>query len=259
MRTLRGKVLISVLIVTLASVCCLALRLIQRPHHVDHNQIDNLLADLQSPDELVVLEAKAELARLGGIATKPLMSLLQDLKSRGDKSPTEGPDRGPVSEPHMRVQDKNPLTDSETKARLENHIYEMLGQLHAAEAVPLLVTIMEEEEINDMIQGMSPVMRSLVEIGRPAVPRLIESIDTAKSTASVSRELRASDLTEETRERNLSWIQGRIELRATLVLREIGDQRAIPALERLQTSSDNPFIVNQAREALREIQNKGTQ
>jgi HEAT repeat protein len=142
--------------------------------------------------------------------------------------------------------------DPHTKSTSENAIYEVLGQLHAAEAVPLLVTIMEEEEVHDMIQGMSPVMRGLAEIGPAAVPRLVESIDTAASKA---KALLSSGLSEERRQSDLIQ-EGRIELRATLVLRAIGDPRAIPALERLQQATNNWFIAREAREAVESIQNR---
>jgi HEAT repeat protein len=154
---------------------------------------------------------------------------------------------------------KRQVIDLGTKSRSENDIYEILGRLRAAEAVPILVAIMEEEEIDNMIQGMSPVMRALAEIGSAAVPELIRSINEAKVTASDFPEPRGSDISEEARQWYLGIIQGRIELRATLVLGEIGDRRAIPALERLQSTSDNQFIQEQAREAIRKIQDKSAQ
>lgn len=255
MRVSNDKMLVVTLIVATVTLCCLALLITQqesrvaRNHIASQSEVESILTKLQSRDESEVLEAKAKLAEMGEDAIEPLISLLRDLTNQSVKRPGTDSDRT-MHERTERVVDPN------TKSRTENDIYEVLGRLHAVEAVPLLVAIMEKEEIDDMIQGMSPVMRALAEIGPGAVPQLTMSIDGAKSTASA---FLASNLTEESRQRNLGWFQGRIELRATLVLREIGDPRAIPALERLETTSDNQFIVTQAREAVRKIQNKSGQ
>ena len=243
--------LIFILLVSTVSLRCVAQRedRVAQNHIASQNEVDSILTKLQSRDESDVREARAALAEMGEGAIEPLISLLKDLTNQAVKRPGTVAG-GSVPGHNARVVDPN------TRSRTENDIYDILGRLRAVEAVPLLVAIMEEEEIDDMIQGMSPVMRALAEIGPAAVPQLIRSIDDAKSTASAVPELLASDLTEETRRRNLGWIQGRIELRATLVLREIADPRAIPALERLQTMSDNEFIVTQAREAVTKIQNR---
>ncbi|MEK6410028.1 MAG: hypothetical protein AABN34_24150 [Acidobacteriota bacterium] len=251
MRVSQKKMLVSVLLVALG---CLIPLVFQRQRPAAQNalaaqdHIESLLTKLQSPDESEVLEAKAELMDMGEGAIKPLIFLLKDLTNQTGKTlPTTSPGS-------LRVQ-ANRANDAGTKSRAENAIYEILGRLRAAEAVPLLVAIMEHEEIDDMIQGMSPVMRALAEIGPAAVPQLIESIDSAKLTASASPELLVSDLTEETRQRNLAWIKGRIELRAILVLVAIGDPRAIPTLHWLQKTADNSFIETQARNAAQRIQN----
>jgi HEAT repeat protein len=199
--------------------------MIHRQHSVTQDQIEEGLTKLGSRDESDVLEAKNELIGMGEAAIKPLITLLQDLTNQEGNPPGRAPDGNSVSELRKQVENDNQSVDPETKSKLENNIYELLGRLHAADAVP----------------------------------QLIDSIERAKSIASNLAELRTSDLTEEARQRRLGRRQGTIELRATLVLREIGDQRAIPALEELQTTSDNQFIVTQAREAVLRIQNKGGQ
>jgi hypothetical protein len=88
----------------------------------------------------------------------------------------------PVEE--RRGEPQKQLMGLEISGRLKNDVCELLGNLHAEEAVPMLVEIMEREEIHDLIPGMTPVMRALAAIGPPAVPRLIESVEMAEVTAS---------------------------------------------------------------------------
>ena len=232
-------------------VCGLALALARRSEYgkeqpdYSRYEIDSLLIKLQSPDQSDVNEAEEKLVALGASAIAPLLSLLNQLTIRSERHQ----DKRFVYE-RLRVP-----VNYDTKSRSLNVVYSILSRLHAVEAVPLLIAIMEEEEIDNMIQGMSPVMHALAAIGSAAVPQLINSIDAARDSALSLPELSAPNLPEATRERRLDWLQGRIELRATLVLREIDDQQAIPALERLMQRSNNEFIVNQAREAIGHIKN----
>jgi HEAT repeat protein len=267
MRVPNRSIIIWTLLAVMVLVCFLAFRTIQQQlssakHQDDARQIEidaqrrqiaSIIAKLQSRDQSVVFRAQAELAEVGEGAITPLISILTDVTNQAAKRPESVPS-GSAPEPLERVD-----FDPDAKSRVENAVYETLGRLHATRAVPLLIAIIEEDETNDMIQGMSPPMRALAQIGTVAVPQLIESIDRAKTTALGSAELQGSNLTEEERRRNLSWIEGGIELRALLVLREIGDQRAIPVLERLQATSDNQFIVRQAREAIEKIQTTSPQ
>ena len=245
----RAVVIASVL-ATLV-VCAMALTLTRRSEYgkeqpaYSRSEIDSLLIKLQSPDQSDVNEAEEKLIALGASATAPLLSLLNQLTIRSERHQDK-----PFAYEPLRV----PVNYA-TKSRSLNVIYSILSRLHAVGAVPLLIAIMEEEEIDNMIQGMSPVMRTLAAIGSAAVPQLINSIGGARDSALSLPELSAPSLTEATRERRLGWLQGRIELRATLVLREIGDQQAIPALERLMQRSNNEFIVNQASEAIGHIKN----
>jgi HEAT repeat protein len=255
MRITHAKLLISIGLVVGVSACCLALQLIQRGERRTANLIDNLLTDLQSDDESNAIEAKAKLVQAGEEAIKPIVSLLQQLTDQ-ERETTGAITAGARERPYdIEMEHANQRLDRGTRSRLKNYIYEILGRLHATEAVPLLINIMEREEVDDMIQGMSPVMRALAEIGAAAVPQLIESIENANSTALSFPEIRSA-LSEETLRRRLGWIQGRIELRSVLVLREIGDPRAISTLESLQTRSDNEFVAKQAHEAVQEIRSK---
>src|SRR5262249_4403469 len=119
----------------------------------------------------------------------------------------------------------------EIDSRLKNDVYELLGNLHAEEAVPILVEIMEHQEIYDLIPGMSPAMRAIAEIGPGAIPRLIESLENAQMTAASI--WTSPDLSEEENRGIISCYSTRIQENVILVLEKIGDERALPALEKL--------------------------
>jgi hypothetical protein len=238
------KLLITAFALGFVSMCFLGLRIIRQPKDGSQDRIENLLKKIQSLDESDVLEAKEELIATGDDATRPLLHVLQELKG-------DGGSRLKISGGPRLLES----LDDHMKSRLGNDIYEILGRIHASEAVPPLVDIMKREEVYDMIQGMSPVMRSLAEIGPASVPQLIDCIDEAGAKTLTSPDLQARDLPDETGQRKVRWIEDTIQLRAILVLRKIGDKRAIPALERVQAMSNNEFIRNEAREAVKTILN----
>jgi PBS lyase HEAT-like repeat-containing protein len=254
MQVFQGKLFLSVTLVVVFSLSGLALQRILRQQHptqnevVEQNNIEATLTKLQSGDQSDLLEAKAELLAMGTIAIEPLISLLKELTNNTDQ-------KGALTS-EQALEHRKISLDAHANSVAKNAIYDVLGHLRAAEAVPLLVIIMEEEEIDNMIQGMSPVMRSLAEIGPAAVPSLIESINKATDSLLIligpNEAARQNDLVGGKGRIEL----GRIQLRATLVLRAIGDQRAIPALQRLHDTSKNPFIVREAREAIESIHNR---
>lgn len=251
MTILHSKVWIWGLLVLLISACLLSLQTIPHQRASSQDHILEILAKLQSRDASDLAEARAELAATGDEAIEPLIHLLRSLTTEDNNTfrvlPAEEQDRQSLSKNNGQA------LDLATKSRVMNDIYEALGRLHAIQAVPLLISIMENEEINDMIQGMSPVMRALAEIGPEAVPQVTECIDNARNTALASASLQGPDLSDETRKRRLDLIEGRIQMRALLVLRKIGDKRAISSLEKVEATTDNQFIRGQAREALQAI------
>ena len=248
------KVWAPILLMLAVSACVLSLHISQKQHESSQDHISRVLEKLQSRDESDVVQAKVEIDELGDEAIAPLVNLLRTLITGGRYSYG----MAPADEQQQRPIDKQNTSslDDATRSRVINDIYEALGRLHTAEAVPLLVSIMENEEIADMIQGMSPVMRALADIGPAAVPALIESLDESTSKALASADVHIPDPAAEERERTFHLIEGRIQERGILVLRKIGDKRAIPAIERAEASTDNQFIRKQAREALQTIRTK---
>jgi HEAT repeat protein len=243
----------SALLMLVVPACYLSLHIIQQQHARSQDNISTILNRLQSRDDSDVAEARVELAAMGEQAIPPLLDLLRELVNQnpGVLSLMQAD----AQEHRTTIERSTKDLDDHTKSRVINDIYEILGQLHAAQAVPLLVSIMKKEEIDNMIEGMTPVMRALAEIGSDAVPALIQCLEEANTTLASAR-LRPPDLNDETRRRRLDWIEGRTQLRAILVLGNIGDKRAIPALEKVETSTENQFIREQAREAEQTIRRK---
>lgn len=60
---------------------------------------------------------------------------------------------------------------------------ELLGSLHAEEAVPLFVKIMEQRHPDNLVEERRPEMTALAAIGPAAVPAVIESVQNAEPTA----------------------------------------------------------------------------
>lgn len=241
---------ISALLMLVILACYLSFHVIQQHHARAQDNISKILIRLQSRDASEVAEARVELAGMGDEAILPLIDLLRGLVNQNP----DGASMTPADEQQRTAREKfSKDLDDATKSRVMNDIYEVLGHLRAAKAVPLLVSIMEKEEIDNMIQGMSPVMRSLAEIGSDAVPALIQCLEEARNTALASASLRPPDLNDEARRPRVDSTEGRIQLKAILVLGQIGDKRAIPALENIETSTENQFTREQAREAVQTI------
>jgi HEAT repeat protein len=232
---------------------------------IQDNEVDVLVKQLFSGDDAVRSAAKVRLVELGPKAVRPLISLLKDL--RNDPGPRfelgrekEGAEAWdhytnlPIEQKSREPLDT--LRGLEIGGRLRNDVYELLGRLHAEEAVPLLVEIMEHQKIDNLIPGMTPVMRALAELGPTAVPRVIESIDRAEITAASSPFVTAPDLSDEAKQRNLEWEITRIQENAVLVLEKIGDARALATLEKLLTATENELLARTVREAMKTIKNK---
>lgn len=172
----------------------------------DNGQADLAVKQLQSPKEAERQAAKETLIQLGSSAIPPLVKVLKDLVANQNRS--------------YVIPDED--EEAEIQSRLQPDVYELLGRLHAEEAVPLLIKAMEERQPYKLSEYCDLDMRALVEIGPAAVPRLIESMEEAETTA------------EQNEHEGLQVTALMIKLRAGMVLGDIGDVRALPILEKLE-------------------------
>ena len=173
----------------------------------NNDQVTLAIKQLQATDEAERQAAKKKLLELGASAIPPLLVILKDLDShRGYIVPDDKEEAKKLKEESLRL------------GQLEYDVEELLGKLHAEEAIPLLIKIMEERTAFNALEKMCPEMYALVEIGPAAVPKLIESIENAQARA---------------RRLDNSMPSLPIQRRAAIVLGRIGDRRALPILERL--------------------------
>lgn len=124
------------------------------------------------------------------------------------------------------------VLSAEIAWRLREDIFDLLGLIGDEQAVPLLIQIMENRETYTRLANFSGEMRALARVGSPAVPRLIEAIETAEDRAS-SLPYVMSEPEEELRRGLVAERVAQVRARAARVLGEIGDLRALPVLERL--------------------------
>lgn len=237
----------------------------QQERTVKQSEAETAVNQLWSDDEMVRLAAKGKLIELGPEATRPLMTLLEDLRQNPGPRYVRGKQKEgeEAFEQYRNLPNKQKVGEAlkksmslEISGRLSNDVYELLGRLHAVQAVPLLVEIVEKQEIDSLIPGMTPAMRALAEIGPVAVPRLIESIENAASTAAFSPYVTAPDLSEEAKQRNLEWQRIRIQVNAVLVLENIGDARALPVFEKLLNTTRNEFLARMVGDAITALKQK---
>jgi HEAT repeat protein len=149
-------------------------------------------------------------------------------------------------------------------SRLFFDIIELLGDLRSEKAVPVLIEIMVSQRSmnNPSTNPMYTEMEALCRIGNVAVPQLIEVLENANQRAEdasdyspgfiietdmpthsdlssqVSLQHAKAELEEEEDNTDISFEANGIRSRAAKVLGEIGDARALPALESALNSSD---------------------
>ncbi|MFY9570498.1 MAG: hypothetical protein WAV20_03730, partial [Blastocatellia bacterium] len=116
--------------------------------------------------------------------------------------------------------------------RLGENVFDVLGLIGDEQAVHLLIQIMENREFYTRLANFSGEMKALARIGSPAVPRLIEAIETAEARAWVLPYIR-SEPDGERRPGLVAERVAQVRARAARVLGEIGDLRALPVLEKL--------------------------
>jgi len=253
----------------------------EREREQRRQRADQAVQQLWSAELIVRESAKATLVSLGDDAVPLLVSLLNDVATN-DRERYEtgmdvsGPELRKVLEIQVRSADANKrmqaarlLAGLDISQRLESDACEVVGALHAVEAVPILATLSWSRSIVEIGLSFrtyltSPSINALVEIGRPAVAQIVMELESADSTAAVEFRSRFTQAGSEVsdllgRMRSLSFgpkIKTREDLanriRSTLanVLGQIGDERALPALEKLSEKSDDSEVRFYSRQAI---------
>ncbi|HKV41407.1 MAG TPA: hypothetical protein VJX67_19530 [Blastocatellia bacterium] len=195
--------------------------------------------DAQDPDITVLIDelstaqretAKARLLEIGVRAAPQLIARLRDL--------TEFVEQPIIVDP-ARLETFDPYTDPDVLRRQKawdvmEDCVGLLGEMKSEEAVPAIIKSLETR----MPSGREPKVVqetvALKEIGPPAVPALIDALARAPETA-------------RNRKSNVGPSERIIQARMALALAEIGDPRAIPALEdliRIEPSFGRGFVAD---------------
>lgn len=214
---------------------------------------------LSSEGAVERLEAKRKLVEIGPNAVGPLLNYLDDLtRNPYPRFPLglEQEGQRALERYHQKLTLGKQMSSDETRRltsliitdRLRNDVINTLGQLGAAEAVPLLVRIMWKEQSLGATEQMNAAMEALRMIGEKAVPELIAAVETADAMVSAERR--------EEGESSRRIDVFRLKVRGTIVLGRIGDQRALPTLESLLKQTDDKFLLPYVEDAIAEIKRR---
>lgn len=260
-------------------------------------RVEQAIKKLWSSETAVRERGHQELLQIGPVASGPLVTLLADLIE--NPHPRFDSERGEVGQKALEEYidlircKKEPVDNSNAylmvfrlaiNGRLMSDVISLLGDLKAAEGVPILIHIMENMETG-VSEGWGIEMEALFKIGSPAVPNLIRSIENANRTASTAIFQRPITLgfsfmigaeDDEENSKDDEEAKGpddemaldpdekaeierkalRIKNKAIRVLGEIGDKNALPYLESLTKTIDNLPLVPSVLAAIREIRNE---
>ena len=149
---------------------------------------------------------------------------------------SENAERIPRSDANRQAEAVKHLSTMLITQRLKEDVCELLGQLRSEEAVAVLIEAMESWTGGDSWENSNAAMDALQKIGSPAVPDIIEAVESAKQRAASPRgEDRPSDF---------------------FVSTEIGDARALPVLARLENSTESQWLVPYLRRAISQIKER---
>ncbi len=227
--------------------------------------VANAIQLLWSADDNVRQTAKKEIIRIGPEAVPALLFLLKDIYEDPGKQRlvTSVGSQQPVRPLDI---DNPPYGDSlglEITNRLKLDAMELLGRLRAVEAVPILIKIMQQPSFMVSYNwAVTMDMRALIRIGAPAVPALVDVIENARAGLSSMAFGDELGFTEQDKTSYRLRELARIQNKAIMVLSEIGDERALPVLERLLDPTRERVLLelesDYVNEAIRRIQDNAT-
>jgi hypothetical protein len=205
-----------------------------------------IIKGLWSPDDSKRQEAKQAILRAGRKAIPQLVSLLSNIlkNPQSHRFATGKEEEGAEASKNLNEVSSDYWFSLEISWRLKYDAVEMLGLLKADEAVPLLIEFMEKEESYNLMEKMNTAMDALVKIGQPSVPKLIQEIKTAHLKAANGLVRDSQYKMKEAEDRESILIEtAKIQIRAAMVLGEIGELQALTVLEELLEPAADPFLL----------------
>lgn len=253
---------------------------------------------LWSTEDAVRGEGKRELIALGP-AREPLTALLRDLMNcRHPRFPTGMEEEGnQLLESYKATQETTLPVDRmfaagqpyierlariSINSRLISDTIELLGEVGAAQAVPMLIEFLESELETPDEPLVTPQveMRALRQIGAQSVPMLIEAIEHYQAHAenatrrplgfviSLSESpddqcipehppaLVEIDVQKADESPKTTDTARRIIARAAVLLAELGDERALPVLEKALTLDEDKTLRKYIEDAISTIRGR---
>jgi HEAT repeat protein len=211
------------------------------------SQTAALINSLWSSDESTRKRAKDELAEIGSNAGIALVQLLEDILR--DSHPRFAQGKEDIG---RRTLDE--MEQSLSRGELKQDALDVLANVKAVNAVRTLVRLTVARPVVGGIGrvDMTPEMQCLIKIGKPAVPALIDLIDTAQEEAS---KLMDEGVLHDGigRERVIDAYGKTLQRRIITTLGKIGDRSALPALSRFLRNNNDEALDVTASEAVREI------
>ena len=223
---------------------------------------DEWIKRLCSEEKTERENAKKALIDRGSSSIPPLVSLLRCIIKRtmpefGVKQGKEEPDDAEECPPDLIIEPSvvNMNPDVPTW-QLKRDVIEVLGKLKAVEAVPLLIKLEESEPARTRREKVNPVMSALVEIGPPAVDKLLEMLeDSISFVHSLEEERNSGTLEAQDYERIISRNCG-FQATIILALGKIGEARSLLALNNMSKAPHEKALDYYLEEAIKTIKEK---
>lgn len=214
---------------------------VQEPDKGKNSQLlSDAIKSLASDDQSERTVAMETLLRAGQRSIPPLLKLLQSLTPYVEVCP-------PGSNLPCRIGSRY-RSDTNHKIRMQSDVISLLGQLHAVDAVPLLIRILGQFESEGAgFRYWGPEMIALIDIGSSAVPELLDSLILAEERRRIPLD----------NGRLAPYLE--IQARIIDVLGHIGDERALKLFEELKKSNTNPVFLSYLTEAEEKIKRKTQQ
>lgn len=205
----------------------------------EDDQVAAAITQLRSGDPMARETAKETLLKQGPEAVRALIAALEELffdpKPHFDLGNEAEGAEALRRHDNLPVKEWNPSErlSIDITWRLKQDMIELLGRLRDQAAVPLLIELTRREMHTSQNEYLHPPMKALVEIGEPAVPKIVEALESVRSTEAATLSTCCPNLTDAERRAIIESEQQVMIARLAIVLGEIRDERALPVLEKL--------------------------
>ncbi len=174
--------------------------LVSRPADVvQSDPVQSVIGQLSAADPDDRRTAKEKIIQIGAPAIQPLIAFLTDLMRDPHNRYANGTTETDFIDARERAERIQPsdagrqaaaarqLSTMLINQRLKEDVCELLGRLRAESAVAVLIEAMESWPGGDSWENSNAAMEALQEIGAPAVPGIIEAVESAEQRAATPR------------------------------------------------------------------------